>query len=353
MASIERRKNKEGKTSYRVKVRLKGYPAQSASFERRSDAKNWAQLTESAIKEGRHFKTTEAKRHTLAEVVDRYIQDVLPTKPKSEKAQKRQLLWWREAIGSYLLADVTPSLVAEQRDKLLRGITPKGTQRSPSTVNRYLAAMSHAFTVAMKEWGWVEDTPFRKITKPKESRGRVRFLSDDERKRLLVSCREHNNPFLYAIVVVALSTGARQGEILNLRWKDIDMKRGMITLYETKNNEIRAIPLRGHAFEVVQDLNKVRRIDTDLVFPSNRNPSKPISIQMIWERAMRRAEIEDFRFHDLRHSAASYLAMSGASLAEIAAVLGHKTLQMVKRYAHLSEQHTSSIVEKMNSKIFG
>ncbi len=353
MATIERRKTKDGAITYRVKIRLRGHPLETTTFERKTDAKRWAQQTEAAIREGRHFKATEAKKHTLGEVVDRYLRDVLPAKPRSEKDQKRQLKWWKEQLGDFLLADVTPALIAEYRDKLAKGVTPRGTQRSPSTVNRYLAALSHALSIAVKEWGWLDDNPIRKVRKPKEPRGRVRFLSDDERTRLLAACKEHNNPALYAIVVLALSTGARQGEILNLTWKDVSVSRGMIVLQETKNNERRAIPLQGHALEIVKEMRTVRRIDTDLLFPSRQDPDKPLNIQNIWRAALEKVAIEDFKFHDLRHSAASYLAMSGASLVEMATVLGHKTLQMLKRYAHLSEQHTAGGVARMNEKIFG
>ncbi|TDI76988.1 MAG: site-specific integrase, partial [Betaproteobacteria bacterium] len=184
MATIERRLSKASGNSYRAKIRLKGYPVQSASFERLTDARKWAQQTEAAIREGRHFKTTESKRHTLTELIDRYVRDVSPAK-KSAKDQVQQLGWWKTEIGSYALADVSPSLLAECRDKLGREITKRSKPRSPASVVRYLAALSHTFTIAVKEWGWMEDNPMRKVTKPKESRGRVRFLSDDERVRLL------------------------------------------------------------------------------------------------------------------------------------------------------------------------
>ena len=141
-------------------------------------------------------------------------------------------------------------------------------------------------------------------------------------------------------------------EALGLRWQDIDLARGVITLHETKNGERRILPLTGHALELVKQHSKVRQLTCDLVFPG-KSLQAPIDIRTPWETALKRAEIEDFRFHDLRHSAASYLAMNGASLAEIAEILGHKTLQMVKRYSHLSEAHTSKIVSRMNESIFG
>jgi integrase len=353
MATITTRTGKDGTLTHRVRVRLKGHPVQSATFRRKTDARRWIQNTESAIREGRYFKTAAASRHTVAELVDRYIQEVLPRKPKSLAKQSAQLLFWKDRIGYYTLAAVTPALIAEQRNILAGEITVRGTQRSPATVNRLMAALSHAFSIAVKEWGWLDDSPMRRVSKLKEPRGRVRFLCDDERTRLLTACRECNNPYLYPAVVLSLSTGARQMEIMTLRWSDIDLQRGIIVLHETKNGERRALPLQGHALALIKDLGKVRRLDTDLLFPSHASPQKPQDLRAAWEAALRKAEITDFRWHDLRHSAASYLAMNGATLAEIAEVLGHKTLAMVKRYSHLSEQHTSAVVARMNAAIFG
>jgi integrase len=350
MATIETRTSSDGKTHYRVKIRLKGYPTQTATFERKTNARKWAQQVETAIREGRHFRTVEAKRHTLTELLDRYIREVLPAK-KSAKDQRRHLLWWQSQIGDYVLADITPALVVACRDQLTREIVRQGKLRSGGTANRYLAALSHVFTIAIREWHWTTDNPVARVRKFPESRGRIRFLSDDERHQLLCTCKAHGEP-LYTVVVLALSTGARQNEILSLRWPDVDLLRHLITLHETKNGERRALPLHGHAFECVQQLSRVRRLDTDLLFPSRRNPRKPLHIRNIFVAAMKGAEIDNFRFHDLRHCAASYLAMNGASLAEIAEVLGHKTLAMVKRYAHLSEAHTSKVVASMNDKIF-
>jgi integrase len=362
MASIRKRIRQDGTASYRVDVRLKGFPPQRATFARITDAKKWGQNTEAAIREGRYFKTAEASKHTLAELIDRYIKDVLPTKPKSQN-QKPQLKWFKAKIGDYTLANVTPALITECRDKLGSEITKRGVMRAPATVNRYLAALSHAFTVAVNEWGWLDDSPMRKVKKPIEPRGRVRFLSDDtsvndevilgERSRLLKACQVSSNDFLYPVIVLALSTGMRQGEIMGLTWDDVDLAQGRITLHETKNGEIRVVPLVGRAHELLREHSKVRRLGVSLLFPSKTKSDKRIDLRAPWLVALKKAEIDEFRFHDLRHSAASYLAMNGASLAEIAEVLGHKTLDMVKRYAHLSEAHTAGVVAAMNEKIFG
>lgn len=353
MATIEKRTSAEGKVSYRVKVRLRGYPTQSATFERLTDAKRWVQDTESAIREGRHFKTSEAKRHSMANLIDRYIREILPQKPKSVASQTAQLSWWKNSLGSFLLSDITPALITEYRSKLaLEKNDHKKVKKSNATINRYCAALSHCLTIAVKEWGLLETNPMLKISKLKESRGRTRFLDDAERRRLLEVCKESQSPFLYTLVVLALSTGARKMEIASLKWQDIDLKRGLIILHDTKNGDKRSLPLAGIAKDLMKEHYNNRNENTDLVFPA-KNLKEPIDIRTPFETALKKAEIEDFKWHDLRHSAASYLAMNGASLAEIAAVLGHKTLSMVKRYSHLSDSHTAGVVEKMNNKIFG
>lgn len=364
MATISKRPAGDGKFSYQVKVRIRGYPQQSATFAKLTKARQWAQKVETEIREGRYFKTREAQRHTVGDLVDKYIRDVLPNKPKSKDKQEAQLKWWKARIGTTTLAEATPTLIAEQRDMLLNATNYRGRKNSPATVNRYLAALSHAFTIAVKEWGWVEDNPLRKVQRPTEARGRVRFLSDDttddhgravpgERTRLLAACRESEDRQLYCIVVLALSTGMRRGEILGLTWDRVNTKAGFILLEETKNGERRRVPLAGHALDVMKGHAKVRRMDTNLVFPHPANPAAPHDIYPGWYAALEAAEVEDFRFHDLRHSAASYLAMGGATMAEIAEVLGHKTLQMVKRYSHFSDSHTAAVVAKMNQRIFG
>ena len=198
----------------------------------------------------------------------------------------------------------------------------------------------------------MESNPVLKISKPSEPVGRVRYLDDDERTRLLAQCRVSRCQILYTVVVLALSTGARKGELLGLRWGDVDLKRGVFTFRKTKNGSDRIIPVTGHALDQLREYAKVRRIDSPFVFP-NPPGNKPACIETAWLGAVDRAGLSDFRFHDLRHSAASYLAVNGASLLDIAHVLGHKSLSMTQKYAHLSESHTRGVVERMNRAVFG
>lgn len=195
----------------------------------------------------------------------------------------------------------------------------------------------------------------RRVPRERESPGIIRFLSDDVRDALLKACKESESPNIYPLVVLALSTGMRRGEALSLRWPQVDLETGVIPLDHTKNRERRRVAVRGHALTVLKEHSKIRHIDSDFVFPGafSGKTGRPFEMEKLWKAAVAAAEIKNFRFHDLRHSCASYLAMNGASLLEIAEILGHKTLAMVKRYSNLAESHTDSVVESMNEKIFG
>jgi integrase len=351
MATIRQRTRKDGSTTYHVQVRLMGHGAQTETFRTKSHAKRWAQQTEAAIKEGRYFKTREAQRHTVAEMIDRYIASVGDDK-KDAKNQAQQLRKWKDRIGEYVLADVTPALVLEHRDRLGSEPTERGIVRGPATVNRMLAALSVAFTAAWKEWQWTDTNPVLQVKKRKEPRGRDRYLSDDERERLLAACKASPCELLYPVVVFALSTGARKGEILNLTWADIDWEHGLAVFRDTKNDEVRSVPIEGHLLAELQKLSKVRRIDTNLVFP-RKDGRAHIELRKPWVKAVKNAKIENFRFHDLRHTAASYMLGEGVSLGQLAEILGHKTLAMVKRYAHLAVAHKKAAIVKLDQHMFG
>jgi len=350
MAYIQTRRTQDGKTRYRVQVRLKGTPTQTATFERKTDAKRWAEATETAIRERRYFKTREAQRRTLKAAIDRYFDEVLPgNRLKTRRTKRPILIWWRRQLGEYTLAELTTDLVATKRHELAVQGGCTGKPLNPATCNAYVRILSHVLTIALKRWAWLENHPLQHLDALPASNGRVRFLSDDERVRLLKACRQSWEPRLYPLTLLAISTGARRGELMGLRWRDIDLERGIAVLHETKNQERRQLMLAGSALEELRHYHQ-RCDDSEdqLIFAGARG--KPRFPWPAWREALAAAEIEDFRFHDLRHTAASYLAMSGATLAEIAEVLGHKTLAMVKRYAHLTQSHTHSVVARMNEK---
>ena len=358
MAAIEKRTTKDGATAYRVKVRLRGFAPETATFERLTDARAWGSQTENDMKKGRHFG--QSKRHTFHELADEY-------QPHAKDAVR--LGYWRKVFGPDSLDVITSARIQKERDKLLRAETqnfatpPTGdpamdakrpkAKRSGPTVNRYLAALSVCLSFGVKTLQWLERNPCERITRPSEGAGRVRFLSDDERVRLLAACRGSSNPDLYLAVVLSLTTGARQAEIMTMRWGQIDFGRHVITLHETKNGERRALPLVGEAFTLLQARAKVRSLTDDRVFPPKARAKKSVCVDLHapWVGAKKAAGLTDFHWHDLRHTAASYLAMSGVSLVEIAKVLGHRTLAMVARYSHLSDGHIVATGEKLAARL--
>lgn len=371
MATIEKRQRASG-TVYRVKVRMKGYPVQESSFRRLTDAKAWAQETESAIRRGEYKpQLRQAAGKTLKDVIERYKSDLLPGRtPDSQVTESSYLNYWEAALGHYALVYLTPDLIREKlveleqepvdrrKDKSKPRETPAPV-RSRRTVKHYRDALERILGQAVK-WNWIGHSPMEAvtpITKIKDSRDR--FLSDDERQALLKSCRESSCKHLYPIVLLALSTGARKGEILGLRLDDVDMDRRRAVFRDTKNGETRSMSIVDAVYDLlvghIRDVNAFYdERDTPKrgrwLFPS-KNGQNPLDVRRPWEEALAAAGVEDFRFHDLRHSTASYLAMNGASLVEIAEVLGHKTLQMVRRYAHLSEGHVTDLVARVNQKI--
>ena len=203
MATIERRKS-HGQTVYYAKVRIKGF-AKSATFHSLSEARKWAQRVEVGILEGKVSPAT----HTLSDLLDRYMAEVLPQKKASTiPTQRAQLLLWKIHLGHCGLSDVTQARILDCRTKLLTG-------RSNGTTNRYTAILSHVFAMSL-EWQWCQENPVRKLRKLREPRGRVRYLSDEERHRLLEACKASSNRDLFMLVVLSLSTGCRRGELAKL-----------------------------------------------------------------------------------------------------------------------------------------
>ncbi len=167
MALIEARRAGDGAVSWRVRVRIKGQPEATETFKRKTDAQRWAQQTEAAIRERRYFRHAEAAKHTVADMIDRFLEQEMARLPKLQRMMTHQLRWWRAELGPYLLVDLTPARIVTARDKLNHRSTRTGERITPATVNRYLAALSIVCGVAVREWGWLDDNPLRKVKKRK------------------------------------------------------------------------------------------------------------------------------------------------------------------------------------------
>jgi integrase len=351
-------------------IRVHGHPPVQKTFSRFTDAKAWAQETELALQRGDYRPGgAEAKKRTLSHVIEKYRDEVLPHKAlNSQRIEATYIKFWERELGGYALSFLSPEIISKKiailsgagdaRFQLKEGEAPS-KPKSRKTIKLYRDNLEIMLKHAQK-WGWLGNSnPMDGVTRiTKANKERVRFLNDDERKTLLKACQDSPNPQLYPIVIFALCTGARLNEILKLTLNDLDLQRQVAILRETKNRETRKAPIVNYLKTALESHLAWRKgyvqempEGSNFLFP-RKDGRKPIDIRKAWENARARAGIIDFRFHDLRHSAASYLAMNGASQLEIAEVLGHKTLQMVKRYSHLSEDHTRSVVEKMAGKIF-
>ncbi len=342
MATFEKRIGKAGKITWRVKVRRQGSASQTRSFSKKADGEAWARSIETRIDSGESPPAAEARKRTLSDAIDEYLKTYEKSaRKKNEREQKRILEWWRGELGDRSLSSISPGVLAEIRNTMSTRENRYGKVISGSTVNRNLAVLSAVFKVAVKELGWVAKNPVVNVGRFAEGKGRERFLTDNERDRLFEHCAESSCDALLPIVKFALSTGARKGEILGLQWSDVDLERRVATFSDTKNSDRRTVPLAATAVAALKAW-KSNRLPVGSVFAIEES-----ALDHAWRLARDAASLHDFRFHDLRHSAASYLAMSGASLMDIAAILGHRTLAMVKRYSHLSEQHTTAAVDRM------
>jgi integrase len=364
MATIRERRQRDGKQRFHVQVRRTGFPTRTASFPTRRLAERWATTIEASMIEGRHFRGVEARRRTVAEMIDRYIAEELPKK-KDAKTRRPRLLWWREKLGKLKLAEVSAATLVECRNKLVQepytkakpgapgstlavGEAAREFKRGPKTANRFLAYLSHAFATARREWHWLEHNPLAGVSKFKEGEGRVRYLLDDERDALLQQTAK--DPQLNVIVMLALTTAARAGELVGLTWRDVDLKEGRLLLRKTKNSQPRVVWLHGEALQLLKEHGKVRRLDDERVFVSQKG--KRYDYREAFDAACVAAKVQDFHFHDLRHSAATYLAREGATEQQLKAIGGWKS-SVVSRYVHLAAQDAKDVMRKMNEKILG
>jgi integrase len=216
----------------------------------------------------------------------------------------------------------------------------------PATLNRYLAAIAAVFTWAIRRRiaprNWVH--PCRAIQLRPEGAGKTRFLTDDERDRLFAAAKASVWPKLYLLVLLGVTTGARKGELMALRWADVDLAQRVMHVARSKNNDPKVLPLVPAA---VAELERFKGAPGALVFASTRVLSKPLSFEVHWAKALADAKIKDFRFHDLRHACASFLAQSGASLLSIADLLGHRQISVTRRYSHLASSDRQAMVDRV------
>ncbi len=349
MATITKRSSGR----WKAVVRRKGWPTTVKTFRVKKDAEDWARNAEDEMARGVFVSRRAAETTTVKEALDLYLREITPTKKGADFTNREpgRAKPLKKHLGDYALAAINPKILADYRDLRLNTISKKtGRHLSASTVRLELALLSNLYTVAIREWGLgLIANPVAAIRKPSPGQGRNRRLSWNEAKRLLKACDRHSNPMLAWAVRVALYTAMRQGEILSLTLDQVDLQRRIVRLNATKNGSARTVPLSRRAAKVLRQAiaHPARPKGVDLIFygePGKDKKRRPYTISKVWSNTLQRAAISDLRFHDLRHEAVSRLVEKGLSDQEVAAISGHKSMQMLRRYTHLRAE---DLVEKL------
>ncbi len=305
------------------------------------------------VKAGVEPEPKKIVNHTFTELVDEYKKWAERQKCYYSKIHLINQL--SEDFGHMLLKNFSTKLIEQYQSKRLHegkrlvkiGDNYVHVPNKPATVNRFQATLSHMFTKAY-EWEMISEDALKRVRKVKllkENNKRLRYLSLDECQTLINNCDAHVRP----IVIAALNTGMRRGEVLNLKWDNVDLKNGFILLDVTKNGERREIPVNDTLKSVFQGLT--RRIDVPWVFYDPKTGNRYQEVKRSFHTALRKSKIQDFHFHDLRHTFASHLVMAGVDLTTIKELLGHKTLTMTLRYAHLAPTHKVKAVNILDTVI--
>lgn len=356
MATISPRFDDQGnRIGWQVRIRKKGYPQQVRTFRRKVEAEAWAKSIELEMERGVWQDRTEAEQTSLSALFSRYAGEVLAVK-KHCAPELSRLEKLNAHLGSISVARLTSSAIAAYRDQRLNAMGRGGKLVAGQTVKHELGLLHRVLSKAEREWGIAlpMGLPTKKVQVPRVAQGRDRRLQGDEETRLLEACRKARNPWLLPVVRFAIESAMRAGELLEtkgvadpgtgerplqttgLLWKHVDLNKRTALLPETKNGTARTVPLSSTAVAVLKELP--RSLDGK-VFGTTYE-----AIHLAFVRACHRAGIEDLRFHDLRHEATSRLFEKGLNPMQVAAITGHKTLQMLKRYTHLRAEDLAKLL---------
>lgn len=321
MASIRKRDSK-----WHVQVRRSGQ-SRTRTFTFKVDAEAWARKIEREIDTGQIRTASNILQSMIVgDLLRRYRDEVMLNKRSADVETYIVDRFLRHSLASSLLARLNGSDISRYRDERLEIV--KG-----GTVHRELAVLRHCFEVARKDWGIpLKSNPVADITMPSVGRPRNRRATEAELSALRHAC---THPLLWSIITIAIETGMRRGEIVNIRWSDIDLDVGTLHIPVTKNGHPRTIPLTGRAMEVLRSLPKT----DEQVFPMTGN-----AVRLAWVRLKNKAGVDGLRFHDLRHEAVSRFFEMGLSVPEVALISGHRDPRMLFRYTHLKAEN---IVEKL------
>lgn len=311
---------------WQAQVRRRGMKPRAKSFDSKAEAEKWARDLETQVDRfGMAPDTKILETTTLGELLERYQNEVTPLKRGAVQEGQRIDVLRRHDLAHRTLIGLSQQDVATFRDERLQSV-------APSTAVREMAILSHTLEVAIRDWGMpLARNVVKLVRRPVIRNERSRRLMGDEEQRLLDGCDAGKIPFLRTLLIVAIETGMRRGEILGLEWTDISHNRRVITLTMTKNGSGREVPLSQRAFDALTSWKARADVDASTVFPMS-----PGALEQTWRRLLVRSGIKNLRFHDLRHEGVSRLFERGLNMIEVSSISGHKELRMLKRYTHLS-----------------
>jgi integrase len=320
MANIRKRGDR-----WQVQVRRAGLKPISRTFAYHKDAEAWARDQERRCDMGLHPVGPEIRADiTVRDLLERYMAEITPRKKSAnnEKIIIRALL--RAEFCDELASIAKPMVFARYRDKRLKLVMS-------TTIRRELCILSHTFDLARKEWGYSSlENPLKDVRCALDSKPRDRRLERGEFEQLQQRASQSRATYLWPLIRLAVETGMRRGELLSLTWDDVDVDARLARLYDTKNGENRTVPLTLEAVSVLQGIPQT----STRVFPVS-----PVAVRQAWVRLVRRAGIENLRFHDLRHEAISRFFEKGLSVPEVALISGHKTPSQLFRYTQMTPEH--------------
>lgn len=356
MATITKEIRHKG-TVYRAEVRKEGKRI-TKRFPNQTLAKQWVTQTEAEIIRG-SFQPV-LKRHTLAEAIERYEKDKIPDKkPGTQELHLMQLRWFKANFGSLKLHKIDSAKLIEMRD-LLQKEPYKRTGsdierlRDNGTVNRYFVPLSNLFRIAWREWHWMNEVP--KLKRLKESKGRTRFLKPHEVQILLRALDKDSRKDLRLIVLIALMLGTRLHETCSLKWDDIDFLNKVISFHETKNSEVKCLPIPESLYQELVAWRTASADKSAYLFPPERKSKRPhvyTKIRQGFARLTIRLGMPDVTFHILRHSVGSWTTQMGVNRKVVGELLGHLDLRTTDRYSHLDVSHLRPVVNQVEALVFG
>jgi len=281
------------------------------------------------VVEGKWFEVDQAKQHTFDEMMEKFMREYAPSRElKTQKSYITSLNNLRKYFTGMLLSDITPLSISNYYQKR------KGDGVSISSINREFAMLSKAFNLAYKRWGWCNENPCSKIQREPENNQVDRWLTNEESERLISVCSSYLNGDMVDIVIIALHTGMRQGEILNLKYTDIDIFRKVITVLKSKNKTPRTIPMNETVYQLFLRRSKIRSMSGFVFTTGNGTRHMVRNLIREFDKAVEKAEIKDFTFHCLRHTAATWMIQCGIDIYTVSKIMGHKDIKTTMRYAH-------------------